>query len=349
MIETQIIFTTSKEYSNDGLREIKCLFKYSKFVEWLDTGIGRVQVCDTFQISAKKIREKSIFIRHIHPITFELNLKKKESDIKEFISLSPKIIILLNKNKSFSVQVRIIDSSTYLYSSFDILSNISNKIQELGYNLNVKNPDQVISIFVKNKVAFIGVSLTSNNLSKWSGGVCRLRWEDNQICRSEFKLLEVIQVLDLDIARYKKALDLGAAPGGWTRVLLSKGLHVVAVDPAELNPMIKANKNVIHFKCSAQNFLKRNRTKFDVIVDDMKIEAYKTVNLINLMQRYLNISGVVVVTIKLPKNNYNLVIKKSIELLEKHYCICFSKQLFHNRSEITMVLRHSNIKYGSNI
>jgi 23S rRNA (cytidine2498-2'-O)-methyltransferase len=52
--------------------------------------------------------------------------------------------------------------------------------------------------------------------------------------RAYRKLLEAIDVFRLEIKPGSRAVDLGAAPGGWSYVLLKLGAHVTAVDRSPL-------------------------------------------------------------------------------------------------------------------
>lgn len=52
------------------------------------------------------------------------------------------------------------------------------------------------------------------------------------------KLREAIEVFGLSMKRGDTAVDLGAAPGGWTHVLQSQGLIVTALDRSPLDPAL---------------------------------------------------------------------------------------------------------------
>jgi 23S rRNA C2498 (ribose-2'-O)-methylase RlmM len=49
-------------------------------------------------------------------------------------------------------------------------------------------------------------------------------------------------------------VDLGAAPGGWTAVLLARRARVIAVDPAKLAENLRQKKGVAHVQASAFEF-----------------------------------------------------------------------------------------------
>ena len=186
----------------------------------------------------------------------------------------------------------------------------------------------------------MGASNVADNISSWAGGRHRLAHEKGQISRAEFKLIEAIKVFDLKLPKKGKALDLGAAPGGWTRVLLKHQLDVIAVDPAKLDKTLKKNSRVKHFRETAQRFFHRDLgVKFDVIVNDMKMDTNESVKLINLAFDHLKNDGLVILTLKLPKSGVEKKIQQAIKDLQSKYNIIGLKNLFHNRSEVTVILR----------
>jgi len=77
----------------------------------------------------------------------------------------------------------------------------------------------------------------------WPLGIPRLRMPKAAPSRSTLKLAEAIAVFLGDRERDllhegQSAVDLGAAPGGWTWLLASRGLHVAAVDNGALAPAL---------------------------------------------------------------------------------------------------------------
>jgi 23S rRNA C2498 (ribose-2'-O)-methylase RlmM len=79
-------------------------------------------------------------------------------------------------------------------------------------------------------VAQFGASISPN-----PAGYCVVADDKAPPSRAYKKLLEAIDVFRLDIKRGSRVVDLGAAPGGWTYVLLKLGARVTAVDRSELD------------------------------------------------------------------------------------------------------------------
>lgn len=82
------------------------------------------------------------------------------------------------------------------------------------------------------------------------------------VCRASFKLSETVHRLShgrsegqgssvpaLDLTKIDRALDIGAAPGGWTAVLVALGVgEVIAIDPGMLDDDVLAMPGVKHMR-----------------------------------------------------------------------------------------------------
>jgi 23S rRNA (cytidine2498-2'-O)-methyltransferase len=104
--------------------------------------------------------------------------------------------------------------------------------------------------------AWIGCSPQERS-SPSPGGVVRLRTHRDAPSRSALKLEEALSVLldpterHLQFAGRQVAVDLGAAPGGWTWVLRREGVEVVAVDNGALAPVLQGDPAVQHVRADA--------------------------------------------------------------------------------------------------
>ncbi len=203
--------------------------------------------------------------------------------------------------------------------------------------LNVPQPSQVLSVTATAERAYIGVSPVTRNLSAWAGGQMRFAREPGQISRSEFKLLEALAVFGLSLPTHGVALDLGAAPGGWTRVLQSRGLRVVAVDPADLDPRLVGVAGIRHVRVHAQKF-NPGVQRFAVITNDMRMDAGEAAQFMNQVHGWFQPGGLGLLTLKLPEYRFAPVAEAALATLAQTYTVLGARQLFHNRSEITVAI-----------
>ncbi|MGC8119228.1 23S rRNA (cytidine(2498)-2'-O)-methyltransferase RlmM [Marinobacter sp. VGCF2001] len=128
----------------------------------------------------------------------------------------------------------------------------------------------------------VGVSLAGNR-SKFLSGIPRLRLPASAPSRSALKLEEAWKVFIPEHRRLeylgggKKAVDLGAAPGGWTWQLVGQGMMVTAVDNGPMNPDLMASGHVEHVR--ADGYAWQPKRAVDWMVCDIVDKPRRTARL----------------------------------------------------------------------
>jgi 23S rRNA (cytidine2498-2'-O)-methyltransferase len=313
-----------------------------------------------------------IFVRHINPVQMAVRLTAGADDLPNLVrcvaehpaggvarpsAAAVGRLAPLDPRVSFSVQTRLL--CPLPYKPFDVNNALAEEVAtKVGAPLDVRNPAQVLSVVCAEvsaallrtmfelpsapklaPVALLGVSPATANLSSWAGGLRRFAREEGQISRAEFKLLEALEVFAITLPPHGTALDLGAAPGGWTRVLRQRGQYVTAVDPGELDPRLRDDKAIRHRRMTAEDYLRSEPDLFDVIVNDMRMDARDSARLMVAYARFLYPHGVAIMTLKLPEAHRTPVVEHALQLLRQAFDVVGARQLFHNRSEITVALR----------
>ncbi|MCL1965154.1 MAG: 50S rRNA methyltransferase [Firmicutes bacterium] len=285
--------------------------------------------------------KKPIFLRHLCPAEIEVPLEGTPFDMEGLQrGLSSSLLERLHAGTRFSVQSVIAEGYTPAYKRFDVNEALSSAIiAQTGAELSVKRPEWVLSVFLAQGTGWLGLSTPAENLSDWAGGMRRFKWEEGQISRAEFKLLEALEVFGVPLSDGMRALDLGAAPGGWTRVLRRRGLYVTAVDPADLDPRLARDTRVTHVKATAQAYL-RSPAPCDLMVNDMKMDSAESAALTAQGAACLRPGGAVILTLKLPENTEKWfpLVARAGSILAKAYRVENIRQLFHNRNEATVCL-----------
>jgi len=313
----------------------------------LAPGILRFDLPGTFTELAAAFRERPpIFIRHLQPVDREVALAGDLGDLERLEEAALELAARLDPGRSFSVQTRLLSSLVPHpsslpppYGRFEVNERLAATLRAAtGVPLDVRAPEQVLSVMVTPAVGSVGLSRVEDNLSAWAGGAIRFAREPDQVSRSEFKLLEALRVFHLSLPASGSALDLGAAPGGWTRRLRSAGLAVTAVDPGDLDPRVVAVPGVRHVRATAQEFHCR-RGEYAIIVNDMRMDARDSARLMLDYAPCLAAEGWALMTLKLPQRSPEQVAHQAIDLLLRRYQLLGARQLFHNRSEITVALR----------
>lgn len=301
------------------------------------------------ELAERWLKAPPIFVRHICPVDAIAPLRGSTDDLYVVRDAAKKLAETLDPALPFSVQTRVFGE--WPYKPFDLNQTASEAIQLVsGAQLDVKAPQQVLSLTIADlpladrppratHFALLGHSLTLLNLSDWAGGMRRFARETGQVSRAEFKLLEALEIFKIDLPANGVALDLGASPGGWTRVLRQKGQYVTAIDPGDLDPRVASDKSVRHKRMTAEEYLRDEPDQFDVIVNDMRMDARDSARLMIAYARQLYRNGIAIMTLKLPELNRKPAIEHSLAILQKGYDIIGVRQLFHNRSEITVAMR----------
>ncbi len=289
---------------------------------------------------AAKTPERPVFLRHMCPAQAEVPLTGGEGDIASLVAALAPLMPKGAPGERFSVQARVMEGFSPAYKRFDVNTALAAPLMEAGALLDVKSPARIVSVTLAEGMGWIGVSTAAENLTDWAGGMRRFKREDEQVSRAEFKLLEALEAFAVPLPDKGRALDLGAAPGGWTRVLRGHGLAVTAVDPAALDPRVARDPGVTHYRGTAQQYFGHGAGHFDMLVNDMKMDTEASAALTAEAAKCLAPGGRAILTLKLPEKTAEWLprVARAEAILKDAYHITGLRQLFHNRSEVTAYL-----------
>jgi 23S rRNA (cytidine2498-2'-O)-methyltransferase len=127
-------------------------------------------------------------------------------------------------------------------------------------------------VFLAGDHAALG-STDTRFAAPWPQGIPRLKLHRDAPSRSALKLEEALLTLLTEEERGNwvkpgmKAVDLGAAPGGWSWVLARQGVHVTAIDNGPLSETALATGLIRHQR--ADGFTWQPRDPVDWMVCDM--------------------------------------------------------------------------------
>jgi len=336
-----LILTADPDFVDLAQAECRQARPDAQFLDQLSPGVWTVALPTGFVALAEQWQgQPPIFVRHICPVQTTIPLSETARDVTMLErAVKRDFVELVGPELPFSVQTRIFTAAPY--KPFDVNARLSDAIRTItGTPLDVRNPVQVLSVVAAAGTAYLGLSLAAHNLSDWAGGERRFARDEGQISRAEFKLLEALAVFKIELPPRGVALDLGAAPGGWTRVLRQRRQYVTAVDPADLHPSLQADANVRHKRVTAEAYLAEGPDTFDLIVNDMRLDARDSARLMVAYAPYLYPHGIALMTFKLPQEKRQQALDHAFNILRQAYKIAGARQLFHNRSEITVYLKH---------
>lgn len=290
----------------------------------------------------KRLQEHPVmFLRHLFPVQYQEPVEDAESALEQLT----KYVLGQHKKlqgRRISIQVRKTKDSTYWTESAGALKQaITDRLSELQAEFTVREADYILSVLADGPVWYAGLSEPADNLSDWNGGAIRFQKEEGQVSRAKFKLLEAAEQFGIDFTAYRNALDIGAAPGGWTSFLLERGVKVTAVDPAKMDPTVMSMPNLTYLRKNAGEVRFREQ-QFDLLVCDMSWSPKQMAKLVTNLLYSLVSGGTAIVTVKLMHKKPLALIQDVISTFEEAGMqVQRAKQLFHNRDEITLYM----IKY----
>lgn len=187
-----------------------------------------------------------------------------------------------------------------------------------------------------------------NNASPWLGGIPRLRLPKSAPSRATLKLEEAWhhfipkEEWDTRVAPSMRAVDLGAAPGGWTWQLVQKSMFVEAVDNGPMAEALMESGQVQHHKMDG--FMFSPKKAVDWLVCDIADKPARVAAMIARWgsQRWCTEA---VFNLKLPMKQRFYAVEDAYDVIENALDaaeIAFElrfKQLYHDREEVTGHLR----------
>jgi 23S rRNA (cytidine2498-2'-O)-methyltransferase len=349
--EHLLIVTAHPEFLDAAFLELKRLDTSLILIETLAPGIALCGIPEGKSFTRLVANQRPIFVCHLAPVQAIVSLTNTEADIGKLALAVVELPTFrqLERGIHFAVQARIVQHEGQAikkpYSSGYLNQQLAEAIsEETGAVESIKKPQVIVSLLCTTDTAYVGISSSQENLSDWPGGARHFAQTDDQISRAEFKLLEALEVFGLTLPAQGYALDLGAAPGGWTRLLLDAGMRVIAVDPANLDRRLVRRVGLEHYRGTAETFLEeaiRRRLRFDMIANDMRMDARQAVRLLVQAAPCLRPDGIVISALKLPHATEQINplsnLKVALAILSKQYGIVRARQLFHNRQEVTVV------------
>jgi len=180
--------------------------------------------------------------------------------------------------------------------------------------------------------------------ARYPGGIPRLKFPREAPSRSTLKLDEAFQVLLTEAERNAllrpgaSAVDLGAAPGGWTYQLVARQMRVTAIDNGRVDAGLMASGLVTHLR--EDGFRYRPPKPVDWLVCDM---VEKPGRVAELVARWFaqGWCRAAVFNLKLPMKRrfeaWTLALQELKALTGKGFMVR-ARQLYHDREEITVAV-----------
>jgi 23S rRNA (cytidine2498-2'-O)-methyltransferase len=204
-----------------------------------------------------------------------------------------------------------------------------------------------LHLFFPNEQRALIATSNPDNSNNAHNGIHRVSMQSDAPSRSYLKLAEAFEVFldkkeqSLWLKPHMTAVDLGAAPGGWTWQLVQRGLNVIAVDNGPLKGAAAIHPNIKHLRQDGFKF--RPQKMVDWLVCDMVEQPQRVATLVtdwfiggHTMHAIFNLKlpmkkRVDALQVALGSIRTGLNAKGIRYRLE-------AKQLYHDREEVTVFL-----------
>lgn len=271
------------------------------------------------------------------------------SDLPVTDRLSPLLALVQGLPLANSLMVEAVDTNdgkalTALGKKFSV--PFTKALQSRQY-FRAKSPWRMHLVFLSGTEAWLGVSPLTNS-AQWMMGIPRLRMPSSAPSRATLKLEEAwhhfvpANEWDDRLAPGMRAVDLGAAPGGWTWQLVKRGMFVEAVDNGPMDKALMDSGQVTHML--ADGFVYEPKKAVDWLVCDIVDKPARVASLIGRWATK-GFFREAVFNLKLPMKQRYAEVKKCEERLQVELdaagirAIINFKQLYHDREEVTGHLR----------
>jgi len=182
-------------------------------------------------IDFEKVSKASAFIDFVIGVDFTLQI-----NILDYQKIEEAIAKIINDSnaKTFKIEVKKIDfSSNETAKSIEV--RLGRELEKRGYIANLNNPELIIYCLLLRNAVILGQPILDSKRTVLDLFRQANKEKEDFVNRAEYKLKEAAEAFGIDLSMHKIALDIGAAPGGWSHYILQHGVKVVAVDNALLD------------------------------------------------------------------------------------------------------------------
>jgi tRNA(Ser,Leu) C12 N-acetylase TAN1 len=337
MIGSMFVVTCSAGFEREAREEIERIVPGSKVRNLFLKGNLIAKTDQNLKDVVVAFKDKkTLYLGRVFPVDIKIEI----SDDKDAISKFQESILCLDKLKhGDSFLVRCQRRGSHGFTSMDVEKELGAYIENAtGAIVNFKDPCKFVVIQIFQNIAYVGVTEASNVITKSIRIFRKYAKGERPLTRAEHKIKEAIKLFRFKISSDFNVLDIGAAPGSWTRVIAGFARRVVAVDPANLDPVVASLPNVVHLRCKAEE-IPINIGDFDLITNDMNIDPKKSARIMVDLINRLKEDGLALMAVKFVTSNRKRHVNETMKILNERYCKFKVRRLPHDRRETTLFMQ----------
>jgi 23S rRNA (cytidine2498-2'-O)-methyltransferase len=193
---------------------------------------------------------------------------------------------------------------------------------------------------------WIGCHRTASIPSRWPGGLFEMELPSEAVSRAYLKMKEALAWSRMPLHAGDVWAEIGSAPGGASEALLSHGLRVIGIDPAEMDPVVLSNPSFTHWKKRGADVRRREFRPVRYLAADINIAPNYTLDTVENIVTHpdVHIRGLLL-TLKLLDWKLADEVPGYLDRVKSWgYSQVRARQLHHNRQEICLAARRNERK-----
>jgi 23S rRNA (cytidine2498-2'-O)-methyltransferase len=183
---------------------------------------------------------------------------------------------------------------------------------------------------------WVGYHYVHSVASSWPGGFCETQLPADAVSRAWLKMHEAVLWSGFVLKAGEQCVEVGSAPGGASQFLLSRGLEVIGIDPAMMDPAVLGDPHFRHIRKRAKEVPRKEFVGIDWLTSDVNLPPNYTLDAVGAIIKHpgVRLKGMLL-TLKLVDWSLADDIPKSLERIRSWgFRNVRARQLHHNRQEI---------------
>jgi 23S rRNA (cytidine2498-2'-O)-methyltransferase len=183
---------------------------------------------------------------------------------------------------------------------------------------------------------WVGYHRAGSIASRWPGGMHCIELPADAASRAYLKMAEALAWSRMPLRAGDIWAEIGSAPGGASQALLSHGLKVIGIDPANMDTAVLANPNFTHWKKRGADIRRREFRKVKYLTADINVAPSYTLDTVEAIVTHpeVKIQGLLL-TLKLLDWKLADQLPEFLDRIRSWgYGQVRARQLHHNRQEV---------------
>ncbi len=193
-------------------------------------------------------------------------------------------------------------------------------------------------VIVDDREWWVGHHERHSLVSSWPGGLCQAALPSNAVSRAYLKMQEALLWSGFQVRPGERCVEIGSAPGGASQFLLAQGLDVIGVDPAEIDPAIRADPHFRHIRKRSKEVPRSEFLGVDWLTCDVNLPPNYTLDAVKAIVGHAGVKFQgLLLTLKLVDWSLASEIPNYLDRIRSWgFKNVRARQLHHNRQEICL-------------